>query len=35
MKAAVMEAEGEPLAIRDLPEPQCPPGGAIVRVEAS
>jgi D-arabinose 1-dehydrogenase-like Zn-dependent alcohol dehydrogenase len=35
MKAAVMEAEGEPLVIREVPEPRCLPDGAIVRVEAS
>ena len=34
MKAAVLEAFGEPLAIRAVPDPAPPPGGAVVRVEA-
>lgn len=35
MRAAVMEALRKPLVVRDMPDPQCPPNGAIVRVEAN
>jgi alcohol dehydrogenase len=34
MRAAVIERFDAPLAIRDVPEPECPPDGALVRVEA-
>jgi L-iditol 2-dehydrogenase len=34
MKAAVLEKPGR-LAIRDVPDPICPPGGAVVKVLAS
>jgi D-arabinose 1-dehydrogenase-like Zn-dependent alcohol dehydrogenase len=35
MKAAVMEAVGNPLVVREVPDPQRPLGGAVVRVEAN
>ena len=35
MRAAVFEAVRKPLVVRDMPDPQCPPNGAIVRVEAN
>jgi D-arabinose 1-dehydrogenase-like Zn-dependent alcohol dehydrogenase len=35
MRAAVLEAIRQPLAVRDMPDPQCPPNGAIIRVEAN
>ncbi len=35
MRAAVVEALREPLAVRDMPDPECPPNGAIIRVEAN
>ena len=31
MKAAVMEAVRKPLVVRDMPDPQCPPNGVIIR----
>jgi alcohol dehydrogenase len=34
MKAAVFDAFNAPLTIRDVADPECPPGGAVVRVEA-
>jgi D-arabinose 1-dehydrogenase-like Zn-dependent alcohol dehydrogenase len=34
MRAAVMEALRQPLVVKDVPDPQCPPNGAIIRVEA-
>ena len=34
MKAAVLESIGK-LAIRELPDPSCPPGGVVVKVLAS
>ena len=34
MKAAVLEKPGN-LAIRELPDPSCPPGGVVVKVLAS
>jgi L-iditol 2-dehydrogenase len=34
MKAAVLEKPGK-LAIRELPDPSCPPGGVVVKVLAS
>ncbi|MGH7962782.1 MAG: zinc-binding dehydrogenase [Candidatus Binatia bacterium] len=35
MKALVFEATNEPMKVREFPDPQCPPHGAIVRVEGS
>lgn len=35
MRAAVLEAIRQPLVVRDMPDPQCPPSGAIIRVEAN
>lgn len=34
MKAAVFEAFRQPLALRDVPDPACPPDGVIVEVKA-
>ncbi len=34
MRAAVLEALRKPLVIKDVPDPQCAPNGAIVRTEA-
>jgi alcohol dehydrogenase len=34
MRAALIEAFSEPLVVRDVPDPQCPADGAIVRVRA-
>jgi alcohol dehydrogenase len=34
MRAAILRAHGEPLAIRDVPEPEPAPDGAVVRVAA-
>ena len=34
MRAAVMEAIRKPLVVRDVPDPQLPPNGAILRAEA-
>ena len=34
MKAAVMEGVRKPLVVRDMPDPQCPPNGAIVKTAA-
>jgi L-iditol 2-dehydrogenase len=34
MKAAVLEKPGH-LSVRDLPDPNCPPGGAVVKVLAA
>jgi alcohol dehydrogenase len=34
MKAAIFERFGAPPEVRDLPEPACPPDGALVRVQA-
>ncbi len=34
MRAAVMEALRQPLVVKDVPDPQCPPDGAIIRTEA-
>jgi len=34
MKALVMEAVGVPMAVKEAPAPECPPDGAIVRVQA-
>ena len=35
MRAAVIEELRQPLVIREVPDPECPPDGAIVRVEAN
>jgi D-arabinose 1-dehydrogenase-like Zn-dependent alcohol dehydrogenase len=35
MRAAVIDKLNEPLTVRDVPDPVCPPDGAIVRVEAN
>ena len=34
MKAAIFERFAAPTEVRDLPEPDCPPDGALVRVQA-
>ena len=34
MRAAVMEALRQPLVVKEVPDPQCPPNGAIIRTEA-
>lgn len=34
MKAAVMEGVRQPLVVRDLPMPELPPHGALLRIEA-
>src|SRR5271156_3043011 len=34
MKAAVMEGVRKPLVVRDMPDPQCPPNGAILKTAA-
>lgn len=35
MHAAVIEALGQPLVVRSVPDPRCPPDGAIIRVGAN
>lgn len=35
MRAAVIEELNKPLVVRDVPDPECPPDGAIVRVGAN
>ncbi len=35
MKAAVFEATKKPLVVKNLPDPECAPNGAIIRVEAN
>lgn len=35
MRAAVVEALTQPLVIREVPDPECPPDGAVVRVGAN
>ncbi|HKD66898.1 MAG TPA: zinc-binding dehydrogenase [Candidatus Binataceae bacterium] len=35
MKALVMESVGKPMVVKEVAQPECPPHGAIVRVEAS
>ncbi|HXW85237.1 MAG TPA: alcohol dehydrogenase catalytic domain-containing protein, partial [Candidatus Binataceae bacterium] len=35
MRAAVFQSVKQPLVVKDLPDPQCPPNGAIIRVEAN
>ncbi|AJC52639.1 alcohol dehydrogenase catalytic domain-containing protein [Streptomyces sp. 769] len=35
MRAAVIEEFNKPLVIRDVPDPECPPDGAILRVGAN
>ena len=34
MKAAVMEGVRKPLVVRDMPDPECPPNGAILKTAA-
>jgi D-arabinose 1-dehydrogenase-like Zn-dependent alcohol dehydrogenase len=34
MRAAVMEAVRKPLVVKEVPDPKCPPDGAIIRAEA-
>jgi D-arabinose 1-dehydrogenase-like Zn-dependent alcohol dehydrogenase len=34
MRAAVMEAVRKPLVVKEMPDPQCPPNGVILRAEA-
>jgi D-arabinose 1-dehydrogenase-like Zn-dependent alcohol dehydrogenase len=35
MKAAVFESTKKPLVVKNVPDPECAPNGAIVRVEAN
>lgn len=35
MKAAVFEATKKPLVVKDVPDPECTPDGAIIQVEAN
>jgi len=35
MRAAVVEELNKPLVVRNVPDPECPPDGAIVRVGAN
>ncbi len=35
MRAVVFEAFGGPLRVTDVPAPECPPHGAVIRVEAT
>ncbi|HEY0292458.1 MAG TPA: alcohol dehydrogenase catalytic domain-containing protein [Hansschlegelia sp.] len=35
MRAAVVEEHSAPLLVRDVPDPHCPPDGAIIRVGAN
>lgn len=35
MRAAVVESLNKPLVVQNVPDPQCPPDGAIVRVGAN
>ncbi|SRR6266567_565663 len=35
MRAAVIEELGKPLAVKHVPDPECPPDGAIIRVGAN
>lgn len=35
MRAAVVEELGRPLVVREVPDPACPPDGAIIRVGAN
>ena len=35
MRAAVMEGVRKPLVVQDVPDPECPRHGAVVRVEAN
>jgi D-arabinose 1-dehydrogenase-like Zn-dependent alcohol dehydrogenase len=34
MRAAVLEALRKPLVVKEMPDPQCPPNGAVIRTEA-
>ncbi len=35
MKAAVFESTKKPLIVKTVPDPECAPNGAIIRVEAN
>lgn len=35
MKAMVLEQFGQPMPVREMPDPACPPDGVIVRVQAN
>src|SRR5215207_2676921 len=35
MRAVLFEAFGGPVAVREVPDPTCPPDGVVVRVEAT
>ncbi|WP_251452918.1 alcohol dehydrogenase catalytic domain-containing protein [Microbacterium sp. Marseille-Q6648] len=35
MRAIVMDAVGQPLSVRDVPDPALPPGGVVVEVRAT
>jgi alcohol dehydrogenase len=35
VRAVVLERFGKAPQVRDVPEPACPPDGAVVRVEAT
>jgi D-arabinose 1-dehydrogenase-like Zn-dependent alcohol dehydrogenase len=35
VKAMVLEEVGKPMIVKEWPEPECPPDGAVIRVEAS
>jgi D-arabinose 1-dehydrogenase-like Zn-dependent alcohol dehydrogenase len=35
MRTAVFEEMNRPLVIQDVPDPKCPPAGAIIRVGAN
>jgi D-arabinose 1-dehydrogenase-like Zn-dependent alcohol dehydrogenase len=35
MKAAVFEATKKPLVVKNVPDPECAPNSAIVKVEAN
>jgi len=34
MRAAVLEALRKPLVVKEMPDPQCPPNGAVIKTEA-
>ncbi len=35
MKAAVFQGTKKPLVVQDVPDPECAPNGALLRVEAN
>ncbi len=35
MKAAVFQGTKKPLVVQDVPDPECAPNGALIRVEAN